>query len=52
MSNGTLAAGSSARTDTTANRCAVVRGDMCEWRGCDMATRMYGAAWYVAMRAL
>jgi len=52
MSNGTLAAGRSARTDTTANRCAVVRGDMCEWRGRDMATRMYGAAWYVAMRAL
>ena len=45
------AAGRSARTDTTANRCAVVRGDMCEGSGRDLAARIYRDAWYVAMRA-
>jgi hypothetical protein len=45
------AAGRSARTDTTANRCAVVRGDMCEGRGRELAARIYRGAWSVAMHA-
>lgn len=45
------AAGRSARTDMTANPGAVVRGDMCEGRGRELAARIYRDAWYVAMRA-